>query len=100
MRSRRSLRQDIERHRSGVRNVERGHDAARRQAAEKIAMLAGQAPEAVALGTQYQRDAWRQIEFAERAFRILLQPQAPEAGILELIQRPGEVGDAQQRHLL
>ena len=94
------LRQDVKRDRGGVRDVERGHIAARRQAAEKVAMLAGEAPEAAALGAQHQRDARRQVELGQGAFRLLLQPQAPEPGLFDLLQRPGKVGDAQERHLL
>src|SRR5260221_9996813 len=81
----------VKRDRRRVGDVEAGECRICRQAYHQIATIAGQSPEAGSFCPQNQRDAAAEIGLVEPILGILLEPHAPEAGVLEGVQGAGEV---------
>jgi hypothetical protein len=91
----------IQRDRPGHRRVQRGDLAGHRQLDQEIAALASQPGQAGALGADHQRK--RQIEVGAIVLLgslVVLDPDDPHAGLLQLGDRLGQVADHDDAQVL
>ncbi len=86
--------------RGGIRDVEAGDRAARRQTRQQVAGLARQAAQPGALGAQHQSDRAARIGLGQAAVGGAVEADAPEPGRLQPLERPAQVAGLQVGQVL
>src|SRR5215207_3370586 len=90
----------VERDRGSVGDIEALHGVRDRQPRQSVAMFAAVLAEARSLGPKHQRDLRRTERGLEVRLGLTGKPDPPEAGLADLLQRPGEIDDTDPRHAL
>ena len=89
-----------ERDGAGVRDIEALDRAGEIEAGQTIASLARQPSQALVLGAEDQGQRARNRFIRERVRRLRIEPDPPIAHVPHLGERPRQIGDAANRHVL
>src|SRR5262245_23837742 len=81
-----------------VRDVEAREPARGRDAADEIAMLAGEMPQALAFGAEHERKRAREVRVLKRHARLFGKAHAEKAAVAELSQALREILDEDHGH--
>eukprot|EP00952_Eustigmatos_sp_NYUAD-ZCMA_P004219 18577-Eustigmatos_ZCMA.PRE.1 len=79
-------------HATGHRHVQAFHAAGHRNADQRVAGFAREAPHALALGTHHDGDGSLEIRLVEILFGFIGRANHPHATLLQLAQRARQVG--------
>jgi len=84
----------------GDRDVQALDRTGHRDAHQLVAGLAGELAQAVALGTEHQRERAGQVDVVDRALGVVAGADDPEVALLQLVEAAREVGHHQVGHRL